>query len=148
MGLWADFKDAGNNIKEEKKALSNGTAAKLEYLGGHPKLIAGKEVVVWKGDVSNKLLLQYAAGAPKHEIFVTKLEWDEKGQRSAGKAAAGAIIGGVLTGGIGLLAGAAIGAKKKDNSLAIITCTLGVIESNIYFRASNSEYQQLAALLM
>lgn len=147
MGFWSDLKDAGNNIKEEKKALSSGTAAKLEYLGGHPKLVAG-EMVVWKGETPNAIILQRTAGAVKHEITVTKLEWDEKGKRSAGKAAAGAIIGGVLTGGIGLLAGAAIGAKKKDNSVAILTCTIGVIESNIYFRADNTEYQRLASLLM
>ena len=41
--------------------------------------------------------------------------------RSAGKAATGAIIGGVLTGGIGLLAGAAIGGKRrKENQLYLL----------------------------
>ncbi|MBM7600355.1 hypothetical protein JOC34_002746 [Virgibacillus halotolerans] len=42
---------------------------------------------------------------------------EEKHTRSAGKAAAGAIVGGVLTGGLGAIAGAAIGGKKKDDSL-------------------------------
>lgn len=37
--------------------------------------------------------------------------------RSAGKAAAGAIVGGVLTGGVGAIVGAAIGGRKKDNSI-------------------------------
>ena len=37
--------------------------------------------------------------------------------RSAGKTAAGAIIGGVLTGGVGAVVGGAIGARKKDTSL-------------------------------
>lgn len=41
---------------------------------------------------------------------------EEKHTRSAGKAAAGAIIGGVLTGGLGAIAGAAIGGRKKDDS--------------------------------
>src|SRR5690625_1297914 len=41
---------------------------------------------------------------------------DEKHTRSAGKAAAGAIIGGALTGGVGAIAGAAIGGRKKDDS--------------------------------
>src|SRR5699024_9231803 len=41
---------------------------------------------------------------------------EEKHTRSAGKAAAGAIVGGVLTGGVGAIAGAAIGGRKKDAS--------------------------------
>jgi hypothetical protein len=41
--------------------------------------------------------------------------------RSSGKAAAGAIVGGVLTGGIGLLAGAALGGKRRtENQLHLI----------------------------
>lgn len=42
---------------------------------------------------------------------------EEKHSRSAGKAAAGAIVGGVLTGGVGAIAGAAIGGRKKDDSV-------------------------------
>lgn len=42
---------------------------------------------------------------------------EEKHTRSMGKAAAGAIVGGVLTGGLGAIAGAAIGGHKKDDSL-------------------------------
>lgn len=47
---------------------------------------------------------------------------DEKHSRSAGKAAAGAIVGTVLTGGIGAiaLAGAAIGGRKRDKSTFFI----------------------------
>lgn len=44
---------------------------------------------------------------------IVSLTLDKASKRSAGKAAAGAIIGGALTGGIGLLAGAAIGGRKK-----------------------------------
>ncbi len=42
---------------------------------------------------------------------------EEKHTRSAGKAAAGAIVGGVLTGGLGAIAGAAIGGRKRDDSV-------------------------------
>jgi len=42
---------------------------------------------------------------------------EEKHTRSAGKAATGAILGGALTGGVGAIAGAAIGGRKKDKSL-------------------------------
>lgn len=41
-------------------------------------------------------------------------------KRSGGKAAAGAIIGGALTGGIGAIAGAAIGGRRKDDSTATL----------------------------
>lgn len=61
-----------------------------------------------KGDgvVKIKGKLYYFLGAYK----------EERHKRSAGKAATGAIIGGVLTGGIGAIAGAAIGGRKKDDS--------------------------------
>ncbi|WP_078379119.1 SHOCT domain-containing protein [Sutcliffiella halmapala] len=49
------------------------------------------------------------------------VDWGESSTRNVGKAAAGAIVGGVLTGGVGAVVGAAVGGKKKDNSKAIIT---------------------------
>ena len=60
-----------------------------------------------EGVVNVKGKLYYFLGAHK----------EEKHTRSAGKAAAGAIVGGVLTGGIGAVAGAAIGGRKKDDSI-------------------------------
>lgn len=58
------------------------------------------------GVVNIKGSLYYYLGVNRRESYT----------RSAGKAAAGAIVGGVLTGGIGTIAGAALGGKKKDNS--------------------------------
>lgn len=60
-----------------------------------------------EGVVKVKGKLYYFLGAHK----------EEKHTRSAGKAAAGAIVGGVLTGGLGAIAGAAIGGRKKDASI-------------------------------
>ncbi|MDN4093563.1 hypothetical protein QYF48_12130 [Brevibacillus agri] len=141
-----NFKEAYDNIKAEQKAISNGTAGKFEYLGGHPSLVAG-EITVWK-DEKNALILQQNTGNPyKYKIQVIHVEWDEQGQRSLGKAAAGAIVGGVLTGGIGLIAGAAIGGRKKDNSIAIVRYKDGDFEREIYFRADASKYQELIRLL-
>ena len=48
------------------------------------------------------------------------LSIDSEQYRSAGKAAAGAIIGGVLTGGIGLLVGAAIGGRRRKEASYLI----------------------------
>lgn len=42
---------------------------------------------------------------------------EERHSRSAGKAAAGAVVGGLLTGGLGAIAGAAVGGRKKDDSI-------------------------------
>ena len=70
--------------------------------------------------------------------------------RSGGKAAAGAIIGGVLTGGIGLLAGAAIGGKRrKENQLTLIVNDNGN-ECDIFLKPSKDIpklYSELKRLL-
>lgn len=42
------------------------------------------------------------------------------GERNVGKAAAGAIVGGLLTGGIGALLGGALGGRKKNTSTATL----------------------------
>ncbi len=52
---------------------------------------------------------------------IVEVGFESETYRSGGKAAAGAIIGGVLTGGIGLLAGAALGGKRrKENTLQLV----------------------------
>lgn len=149
MGFWARQKESFEAEVKVKEAVLRGEAGEFDYLGGHPHLKSGK-IVVWKGQTPNTLLLEqkFTNDKTKHEVTVTKLEWDEKGKRSAGSAAAGAIIGGVLTGGVGLLAGAAIGGRKKDNSLAVMTYNIGVVESAIYFRADMEDFQKLAKLLV
>jgi hypothetical protein len=53
----------------------------------------------------------------------------------------------VLTGGLGMIAGAAIGAKKKDNSIAIINYVDGDYEGTIYLRADSKKYQELVSML-
>lgn len=46
---------------------------------------------------------------------------DEEKYRSGGRAAAGAIIGGILTGGLGFVAGAAIGGRRRKTSTFLVT---------------------------
>lgn len=113
---------------------------KMEYLGGHPKVKAG-EVKITQGLETNSIKIN------GHLINVTKIVWDEKGQRSLGKAAVGAIVGGILTGGLGTIAGAAFGGRKKDNSLAVVTFMEGPVEHTMYFRCDQKEYAKLSALL-
>ena len=47
-------------------------------------------------------------------------EIDEETYRSAGATAGWAIAGGLLTGGIGLIAGAAIGARRRKNAIYLV----------------------------
>lgn len=57
--------------------------------------------------------------------------------RSAGKTAAGAIVGGLLTGGIGLIAGAALGGKRrKENQLHLVIKYMNR-ECEVLFSPSN-----------
>jgi hypothetical protein len=78
------------------------------------------------------------------KLPVAGLDWQEAASRSAGKAAAGAIIGGVLTGGLGLLAGAAIGGRKKDASTAVVTFEDG---QRLYVKATGKDFEKLQTWL-
>lgn len=58
---------------------------------------------------------------------ITLLEEVDGGSyRSAGKAAAGAIVGGVLTGGAGLIAGAALGGRRRSKSTFLVVFDDGI----------------------
>ena len=69
-----------------------------------------------------KLTIQVGWKAHKYvqKQFVSVEEIDAEVFRSGGKAAVGAIVGGVLTGGIGLIAGAAIGGRKRRTASYLI----------------------------
>lgn len=84
------------------------------------KIISGKEQVNSSGSA---ILTQtengiVSIGGVAYDYI--GFDWNEQKYRSGGKAIAGAIVGGILTGGIGTLAGAAIGGKRRDNSKAVI----------------------------
>lgn len=75
---------------------------------------------------SKKVLISYAD--------ITGLQTDEQKERSLGKAATGAIIGGLLTGGIGLLAGAAIGGRSKNKSCLYVGYNLNGMSCVLTFQ--------------
>lgn len=66
--------------------------------------------------------------------------WELKEQRSAGKSAIGAVGGGLLAGPVGLILGAAIGAKKKEVSTATLLFEGGV---EVVVRLTGKDYQEL-----
>ncbi len=131
--MWKQAQGEGSLIRK-------GQAIRIECIGGYPQF-SGKQVFVKRGDSQNTLLIDEVPA------MVTQLVWDEKGKRSLGKAAAGAIVGGVLTGGIGLIAGGAIGGKKKDASVAIISCTIDGTETEIYLSSDKDEFKKLSKIL-
>lgn len=108
----------------------------LDYLGGIPG-IKGTKLVIHKGFEPRTCFLQQIG------YNLLDIEWQEKKTRSAGKAAAGAIVGGVLTGGVGLIAGAAIGGRKKDASILVITVEREGIEYDVYVRCDEKKFRQL-----
>ena len=88
----------------------------LKIIGGQ-NLLSKKQkpVVIMKSTKEPGVVI-----VEKKEFHYLGLQVDKNHERSAGKAATGAIVGGVLTGGIGAIAGAALGGRKKDTSTAMI----------------------------
>lgn len=74
------------------------------------------------------------------------ISFDEKSKRSIGRTAAGAVIGGVLTGGIGLLVGGALGAMRKDISNLYITVNVGGRQHEIILKAGKQADNIYAAI--
>ena len=110
-------------LEEQKKDLEKKKMASgfdVDYLGGYPKWptpckvnfsIDGSSIVLRKGSETFQI--------QKDEILAISNE--KSGHRSVGKTAAGAIVGGVLTGGIGLIVGGALGARKQNTSEVFVT---------------------------
>jgi hypothetical protein len=123
----------------------------LTYLGGHPDLPKSQRIQVEReGDnivfyVSHKDAP--VASIPLNAMKSVRLE--RAGSRSAGKAAAGAIAGGYLAGPAGLIAGAALGGRKKKESVIIVTIQQGPVELDILLGGENAErnYPKFTQLL-
>lgn len=113
---------------------------KLEHLGGCPKINSGKDIRVTRGNRPKEIKLG------THAVTVKSIDWDEDGKRSVGKAAVGAIVGGVL-GPAGMIAGAAVGGRRKDNSVLIMTVEDNGIEYTVYLRANQKEFQEISSFL-
>lgn len=145
MGFKDKFKEM---VQEAKEQAAKGPKKKitLELVAGY-KTIKGKEVTLIQGDEPRKITFTTGIFCVPVQYEVIGIDWQESAKRSAGKAAAGAIIGGVLTGGIGLVAGAAIGGKRKDTSTAVITVLDNGVEGSFYVRCNGKQYEELTGLL-
>lgn len=105
--------------------------------------IEGKKVSIYKTRTPKLLKFQAGFSLTKKRSVVS-VDWEYQEGRSAGKAAAGAIVGGLLTGGLGAIAGAAVGGRKKDESTAVITFEEG---DQLYVRLTAKEYEGLLKML-
>jgi hypothetical protein len=72
--------------------------------------------MTWTGKLRIKLPYGWKSHTYEQDEIEAIIPIDEDKYRSAGGAAAGAIIGGVLTGGVGLLVGAAIGGRRRTTT--------------------------------
>lgn len=125
---------------------------KVDYMGGHPEISKPMtlELVIAEDHITLQRISYYGdivINISKEDIIDISI--DEKGKRSAGKAAAGAIIGGALTGGIGLLAGAALGGRKKNVSKIFLTINYKVREFIVILQTGKKTetiYSQLVSL--
>lgn len=99
----------------------------VEYMGGHPDWLQPCKIVLKIISAHKNILLRRITYQDEVKMLlidtdeIISIDLEDKQTRSLGKAAAGAIIGGILTGGIGLLAGGAIGGSKKNLSNIFIT---------------------------
>ena len=89
----------------------------VKYLIGYPGWDKEVPVQLVVSSTAIRVVLLF----PKKEVVIKgkdiiDISFETQKKRSGTSVATGALIGGVLTGGVGALAGAAIGAKAKDKS--------------------------------
>ena len=106
---------------------------KLTYLGGHPDL--ARSTIVYVGREGGNLNL-YKMGKLLVSIPISSIKGarlERASSRSAGKTALGAVAGGVIAGPLGMIAGGALGARKKKESTIVLTIQHGPAEVEVLF---------------
>lgn len=75
-----------------------------------------------------------------HHADILEVGLNTESYRSAGKAAVGAILGGLATGGVGLIAGAALGGRRRKENQLVLAVKYGGRRVDLYFTPnSNTE---------
>lgn len=118
--------------KIEREEMANGLT--VEYLGGYPLWtkpckanFSVKDSTIRLSNGNKNISLE--------KDMIVAISNEKSSHRNVGKTAAGAIVGGVLTGGIGLIVGGAIGAKKRDTSEMYITYKYESVELTMHLKA-------------
>lgn len=87
------------------------------------RVVGGQNLFPWRPGSKYIMRRTFSRGVVRiglKKFYFLGFAHNAAGERNIGKAAAGAIIGGVLTGGVGLIAGGAIGGMKKNTSTATL----------------------------
>ena len=115
-----------------------------QFLNEHA--IPVKVAVLVEGDQRGEVFTQI--GLTKTPWKIDGIEWEESSTRSAGKAAGGAIVGTLVAGPLGTIAGAAIGGRKRDNSKAFVYLINPETNEEValHIRCSESQYREIASL--
>lgn len=117
----------------------------VEVIAGNAFIPTG-QVTIIKGNEPRRL--QFNFKGERKTYLVSELTWGEKKESNPTKAAATAVVGGALIGGLeGILIGGAIGAKKQDNSVATITLEVDGFLQPLYVRCTGTDYETISKML-
>lgn len=127
----------------------------VEYLGGHPKLAHTGKAYINVNETSKEVqisprgLLSPVQRVNIHKDIIIDVSTEKMSSRSAGKTAAGALIGGVLTGGVGLIVGGALGARKKNKTELYLTINYNEKAFNVVLKTGKDTdriYSEIVSL--
>lgn len=127
-------------LEEKKNAIKQRQMAsgfEVEYLGGYPKWTDPCKVTFCIND-SNILLKKGSDLMILNKHDIVSISNEKSAHRSVGKTAAGAVVGGLLTGGVGLIVGGALGARRKDTSEVYITYMYNGVELTLNLKAGKN----------
>ncbi|TVX92244.1 hypothetical protein [Paenibacillus agilis] len=137
MSFWDKVKAQVKKDVQNAKDSAHIKEIKLEYIGGMPG-VKGDEIKLAKHGQTGATWINGT------EVKLLEIDWQESGKRSGGKAAAGAIVGTVLAPGIGTIAGAAMGGRRKDTSTAVIALEAQGQTYSVYVRCTAAEFKELS----
>jgi hypothetical protein len=134
------------NLKEIFKQRIN-----VEILsGGHvltDKDMPVRFINIVKGEQPGEIITEVPF-ADKKKWTLAGIDWEESHTRSAGKAAAGAIVGKMVAGTTGAIVGAAMGGKQIDTSKAYLRLRdVDGTEHTLHIKCDEKLYRQLSALM-
>lgn len=127
----------------------------IDYIGGHPNWSTTAKAYLNINSRDKSVVLSNRGFASEGKLIIIPrdkikgIDFEDKKTRSIGKAAAGAIIGGILTGGIGLIAGGAIGASAKNKSQLFLTVEHNGMNFNVILKTgsdTNIIYSEICSL--